>query len=357
MRRDTPDIFAPEIPALFGDDAAFDVFAPRQPQRAAVIGDDDVPPPVAIAYSDAIDPAQILRDRPDVLASYYTEINSALNDRHSNAWVKRVGGSTPEDYAAYWYKTHGEAEGYDPFRPSANIIADRVEILRAMNGTDADGRMTFDGLGLRQILAVRPDVLRGYYEGYYGPGNDRHSDAWIKRVGGDTPEDYANYWYEKYGRYEGYGAGSSVAAEQIDIDRLLIDRPDVLRGFYEQFYGHNNDRKSPAWVERVGGDTLQDYAKYWYVTYGRKEGYTQRPPQPEEPLPEEIPTEEQPPEGEEADIVTPAEPVPEGQAPIHDPNDDPWNHPEVFPDWSPPYEGWEPPQNTWHHVSEADFFG
>lgn len=354
MRRAAFDLFAPETIAFASLDPIFD-FDARETgaSRQAIM--EHAFEPVALADAKPIDAAQILIDRPDVLASYYTEFYSEMNDRHSNAWAHRVGGTTPEAYALHWYETYGRGEGYD--QDNVSEMAERVRLLRAVSGVEGPAKTTFDRLELTYILTNRPDVLRAYYEGYYGDGNDRHSDAWVKRVGGDTAEDYANYWYEKHGRWEGYGAGMSVASEQIDIDRLLHDRPDVFRGFYEQFYGPNNDRKSPAWVERVGGDTVQDYAKYWYVTYGQKEGYTQRPPPPEEPPPEALPPEEaQEPLPDDAipGDETPGDVIP---LPEHDPADDPWNHLDLFPGWAPPYDGWEPPASPSHAPSDADFFG
>lgn len=226
-------------------------------------------------------------------------------------------------------------EGVSP-APSWTAAADRVRTASA----DAEpARATFDGIPLSQILEERPDVFRAFFTEYYGAGNDRNSDAWLKRVGGTTPEDYANYWYETHGRWEGYGRDKPGAAEPIDVERLLLDRPDVFRAFYEEFYGPNNDRKSPAWVDRVGGETVQDYAKYWYVTYGQKEGYSQKP------LAGSAPSH---PDDRQVD--------PEPQPPAHDPADDPWNHPALFPDWRPPYEGWEPPANIWHSTFAADPF-
>ncbi|WP_334161825.1 hypothetical protein [Phenylobacterium sp.] len=269
------------------------------------------PPPAMPALPDVqtISAEGILADRPDVLKAFYTEYYGRGNDPHSAAWSQRVGAATPEAYALYWYARHGKYEGY------------------AQSPTTAQ-----DNISLSQILIDRPDVLRAYYEAYYGPGNDRNSSAWMKRVGGETAEDYARYWYEKYGRWEGYAQTERQAAQTIDIDRLLADRPDVFRAYYEGFYGPGNDRKSSAWVDRVGGDTLQDYAKYWYVTHGKSEGYSQAPahaPAPPQPEPE-APWEPDAP-GE------PAQPV--------DPSLDPWNHPAIYPDWRPPYEGWTPPDS------------
>jgi hypothetical protein len=34
-----------------------------------------------------------------------------------------------------------------------------------------------------------------------------------------------------------------------------------------------------------------------------------------------------------------------------DPSVDPWNHPAIYPDWKPPYEGWTPPDT--HAATDA----
>jgi hypothetical protein len=255
---------------------------------------------------DTIDYTRLLNERPDVLKSFYEAYHRGA-DPNSTAWQERVGGTTPEAYARYWYAEHGRYEGY------------------AQGPTTAQ-----DTVSLERILQERPDVLRAYYEGHYGPGNDPNSSAWMKRVGGDTPEAYAKYWYEKYGRWEGYAQTEKAAAEAIDVARLLDERPDVFRAYFEQFYGAGNDRKSGAWVDRVGGDTVEDYAKYWYVAHGRAEGYTQNAPSGSPPTDGGLPPD------------------------AHDPADDPWNHPAIFPDWTPPYEGWEPPPDIWHGGAEDD---
>ena len=65
----------------------------------------------------------------------------------------------------------------------------------ALDG-ESSGRTTADGIELAQILRDRPDVFRAFFTEYYGRNNDHNSDAWFKRVGGASPEDYANYWYE-----------------------------------------------------------------------------------------------------------------------------------------------------------------
>jgi len=170
--------------------------------------------------------------------------------------------------------------------------------LRALADELLAGRTTRDGIPLEQILSDRPDVFRAYYESYYGAGNDKHSDAWVDRVGGVTAQDYANYWYEQHGRWEGYGRDSGGVAnapleddgsphlmlgvqetgrttfDGIPLSQILSDRPDVFRAFYTEYYGANNDQRSSAWVDRVGGTTVEDYANYWYERYGKWGDYT-----------------------------------------------------------------------------------
>lgn len=152
------------------------------------------------------------------------------------------------------------------------------------------GRTTADGISLQQILHDRSDVFASFFTEFYGPHNDHRSGAWVDRVGGETPEDYANYWYETYGKAAGYAPRSEVAAPALDeydpsldggrttsdgvsLARILHDRPDVYRAFFTEFYGPNNDHHSHAWTDRVGGATPEDYANYWYETYGKSSGY------------------------------------------------------------------------------------
>jgi hypothetical protein len=158
----------------------------------------------AAPASDGDFAAQILRERPDVYAAYYREFYGALNDRHSPAWTDRVGGDSPEDYARYWFRTYGEAEGYTP-GDSAGAAAPAEDAAPV-------GRTTYDGVPIAKILADRPDVFQAFFTEYYGAGNDRHSDAWVQRVGGTTVEDYADYWYKAHGKAEGYRP--SVASPQ-----------------------------------------------------------------------------------------------------------------------------------------------
>ncbi|WP_337186854.1 hypothetical protein [Phenylobacterium sp.] len=195
----------------------------------------------------------------------------------------------------------------------------------ALAATAPGVRTTRDGIPIEQILRDRPDVFRAF-DTFHGGGNDLHSSAWIQRVGGTTVEDYANYWYEQYGRWEGYGQGGSGGAaapledggfvlppgiletgrttvEGYLLSQILTERPDVFRAFFTEFHGPNNDRNSSAWVDRVGGTTVEDYANYWWETHGRSSGWTPgqggqdggggAPPdaegEPEDPLPSEEP--------------------------------------------------------------------
>jgi len=161
----------------------------------------------AVTPSDDVDPVQILRDRPDVYAAFYSEFYGANNDRNSTAWTDRVGGETPEDYARYWYDTYGQSEGYSPGSGGA-----------AAPGEDGaappQGRTTIDGIPLARILQDRPDVFQAFFTEYYGPNNDRHSDAWAERVGGATVEDFANYWYNAHGKLEGYVPSAPAASPE-----------------------------------------------------------------------------------------------------------------------------------------------
>jgi hypothetical protein len=153
--------------------------------------------------ADGISLQQILHDRPDVFASFFTEFYGPHNDHRSSAWVERVGGETPEDYANYWYETYGKASGYAPRSEAAAPTLDDYD--PSLDG----GRTTSDGVALARILHDRPDVYRAFFTEFYGPNNDHHSHAWMDRVGGATPEDYANYWYETYGKASGYVPSSA----------------------------------------------------------------------------------------------------------------------------------------------------
>lgn len=182
---------------------------------------DDVPQ--RLIPPDEIDAAQILRDRPDVFAAYFTEFHGPNNDRHSNAWIDRVGGESPEDFARYWYKTYGVWEGY---RPGGVSSAPDIEGMlgSALDG-EPSGRTTADGIELVQILRDRPDVFRAFYTEYYGRNNDHNSDAWFKRVGGTSPEDYANYWYETYGRLSVYTPSNAASAPTGDDEATFVMPP------------------------------------------------------------------------------------------------------------------------------------
>ncbi len=177
---------------------------PTASRLLAAFDDDGFDFQAAAEEAGVIDAARILVDRPDVLAAYYSEYFGPLNDRNSHAWIDRVGGTTPEDYARYWYDTHGRNEGYvQDARPAAA----QGDLPAAYAG-----RTTFDGVPIAKILADRPDVFQAFFTEYYGAGNDRHSSAWVERVGGATVEDYADYWYRAHGKLEGYVPSSDAPA-------------------------------------------------------------------------------------------------------------------------------------------------
>jgi len=185
-----PEVEDPDLTADFGGEVESDLGAAPQAETP----------------SDDIDPVLILRDRPDVYASFYAEFYGPNNDRHSSAWADRVGGETPEDYARYWYETHGRTEGYTPESGGGAAPGEG-------SADTPQGRTTIDGVPLSKILQDRPDVFQAFFTEYYGPNNDRHSDAWVERVGGATVEDFANYWYNAHGKLEGYRPSTASAPE------------------------------------------------------------------------------------------------------------------------------------------------
>jgi hypothetical protein len=169
---------------------------------------------------DGIPLEQILRDRPDVFAAYFREFHSPNNDTHSDAWVDRVGGVTVQDYANYWYERHGRWEGYGSRTEGSAGAPDEGGGPRLPPGIVETGRLTSDGVPLSQILADRPDVFRAFFTEYYGRNNDHQSSAWMDRVGGATPEDYANYWYERHGKWGDYVARTPDPVGAVDQEPI-----------------------------------------------------------------------------------------------------------------------------------------
>ena len=234
------------------------------------------------------------------------------------------------------------------------FLAEAAPELLAALASDFGGALpaaaSADEIDPVQILRDRPDVYAGFYRAFHGPNNDRHSPAWSDRVGGETPEDYARYWYQAHGRYEGYtpssgvqGAPAEGAAEAsvgrttidgIPLSKILADRPDVFQAFFTEYYGPGNDRSSDAWAQRVGGATDEDYANYWYNAHGRVEGYVPSWPATTTPP------------ASEPDLAASPDAAAEDSGPRappreEDPSLDPWNHPAIYPDWQPPYPGWQ----------------
>ncbi|MDZ4373498.1 MAG: hypothetical protein U1C74_19030 [Phenylobacterium sp.] len=158
---------------------------------------------------DGVPIEQILRDRPDVFRAFHESFHGAGNDPGSRAWIDRVGGTTVEDYANYWYEQHGRWEGYGQGGGGGAAAPLEDGAFALPPGIAETGRTTVDGYRISQILTERPDVYRAFFTEFYGPNNDRNSDAWVNRVGGTTVEDYANYWWETYGRWSGWTPGGS----------------------------------------------------------------------------------------------------------------------------------------------------
>ncbi|MCA2510500.1 MAG: hypothetical protein IM561_08970 [Microcystis sp. M60BS1] len=79
------------------------------------------------------------------------------------------------------------------------------DYIKNILGGTPSGRLTSNGFDLTQLMRDRPDVYRAFFTEYNNPrSNDKNSTAWINRVGGNDPYSYANYWYNTYGRNEGY---------------------------------------------------------------------------------------------------------------------------------------------------------
>ena len=120
------------------------------------------------------------------------------------------------------------------------------------------------------------------------------------------------------------------------MSKILADRPDVFQAFFTEYYGPGNDRSSDAWAQRVGGATDEDYANYWYNAHGRVEGYVPSWPATTTPP------------ASEPDLAASPDAAAEDSGPRappreEDPSLDPWNHPAIYPDWQPPYPGWQAP--------------
>lgn len=214
-----PDpLVSPGLDASFDAPAAVQDPAPTEPQAPLSLTVTAAPVEAASPFSpttrttsDGVLLETILSDRPDVFRSFFDTYYSASTDHHSPAWQSRVGGATPEDYANYWYETHGRAAGYQP-----GVAEPGFDPVRAMLGDTPADLTTFDGVLIADILEARPDVFRAFFTEFHGPNNDQRSPAWDDRVGGHELADYVNHWWEIYGEYSGYTptrhAGASADA-------------------------------------------------------------------------------------------------------------------------------------------------
>ncbi len=179
-----------------------------------------------------------------------------------------------------------------------------------------------DSILVSRILAERPDVLNAYFVEHIRHDGRQH-EGWVKQIGGsDSAEGYARYWYERNGRFEGYNQGQTTAGDNIDIGRLLAERPDVFHAYQRDYLDHKG-WKSHEWKEVLGGNSAEDYAKYWFRNHGQHEGYNQRPPAAAAPDLIEPPADT----AKRADPVVEPEAEPEAQeevivligAPVEDP--------------------------------------
>lgn len=179
-------------------------------------------------------------------------------------------------------------------------------------------------ISVDRILAERQDVLNAYFQGWFKTqGHEHLRDEWVGKVGGSTPEAYARYWYDNHGRFDGYSQGQITAAENISLDQLVRDRPDVVEAYVRDFQAnHHHGKPEPVWTSKVGGEGLHDYARYWFNNHGRYEGYNQRPPAPAvADEPEAAPFDPNPPE---PPVIDPAAEVPADAAAVTPPlADDP----------------------------------
>lgn len=207
---------------------SFDDNPPLAPEGSEVPARAASAPPWELS-TDGIDPSRILLDRPDVFQGFYSAYYGPENDHRSHAWADRVGDATPEAYALYWYKTYAFWEGYRPSTGEATPDPQRILALLDPAGGE---RTTADGVPLNQILSERPDVFQAFYREFYGPGVDHHSSAWANRVGGATPQDYANYWYEAHGKAEGYAPQQACTAPPLIEMGAATSSTDEAGGYF-----------------------------------------------------------------------------------------------------------------------------
>lgn len=104
---------------------------------------------------------------------------------------------------------------YTGDKTSDNVLAVAPNIddyIKNVLGGTAPTRTTANGIDLTQLLRDRPDVYKAFFTEYNNPNvNDKNSTAWMNRVGGADPYAYANYWYNTYGKNEGYGQPNAVS--------------------------------------------------------------------------------------------------------------------------------------------------
>lgn len=88
----------------------------------------------------------------------------------------------------------------DPTGLKALTAAPTIDdyITNVLGGKNQD-ILDADGTSMDAILRAHPDVYSAFFNEFNGPNNDKNSTAWQNRVGGETPENYAQYWYDSMG--------------------------------------------------------------------------------------------------------------------------------------------------------------
>lgn len=121
--------------------------------------------------------AQLLKDRPDVLAEYNRLLSTA--DKNSPQYSKVGLDQGPEGYANYW-------------------------LQNLANTPNPAGAPTVGGINYGQLLTDRPDV-KAEFDRLISTA-DPHSPSFAQHGLDKGPEGFAKWWYESGGGNQGYTA-------------------------------------------------------------------------------------------------------------------------------------------------------